>query len=419
MTQAKPPSPYHKDTTIPTALIDELLQTCPERPTQEDLFGPEGVVKQLSKALIERCLAAELTTHLGYEKHERAEEEKPNHRNGFSSKTLKSEQGPVEIAIPRDRAGSFDPLLVKKYQTSLTGFNEKILWLYAHGLSTRDIQAQIQEWYGVEVSPQLISNVTDAVMEEVRQWQNRPLESLYPIVYMDCLVVKVKENQRLINKAVYLALGVTMEGQKELLGMWLSENEGAKFWLAVCTELSNRGMKDCFIACVDGLTGLPEAIETVFPHTQVQLCMVHMVRNSLKYVNYKLRKEVARDLKTIYSAATADEAEFQLEIFAEKWDKHYPAISKAWHAHWDRVVPLFAFPEMIRRVIYTTNAIESVNSTLRKVTQAHRIFPSDDAVYKVLYLAVQTVTKHWTVPISNWKAALNWFALAFSERMPH
>lgn len=418
MTQAKPTSPYHKDTTIPTTLIDELLQNCPERPTQEDLFGPEGVVKQLSKALIERCLAAELTTHLGYEKHERSEEEKPNHRNGFSTKTLKSEQGTVEIAIPRDRAGSFDPLLVKKYQTSLTGFNEKILWLYAHGLSTRDIQAQIQEWYGVEVSPQLISNVTDAVMEEVRQWQNRPLESLYPIMYMDCLVVKVKENQRLINKAVYLALGVTMEGQKELLGMWISENESAKFWLAVCTELSNRGMKDCFITCVDGLTGLPEAIETVFPHTQVQLCMVHMVRNSLKYVNYKLRKEVAKDLKTIYSAATADEAEFQLEMFAEKWDKQYPAISKSWRTHWDRVIPLFAFPEMIRRVIYTTNAIESVNSTLRKVTQAHRIFPSDDAVYKVLYLAVQTVTKHWTVPISNWKAALNWFALAFSERIP-
>jgi putative transposase len=282
--------PQHKDTTIPTALIDELLQNCPERPTQEDVFGPEGVVKQLSKALIERCLAAELTTHLGYEKHERGEEEKANHRNGSSRKTLKSEQGRVEIAIPRERAGNVAPLLVKKYQTSLTGFNEKILWLYAHGLSTRDIAAQIQEWYGVEVSPQRISNVTEAVMDEVRQWQNRPLESLYPIMYMDCLVVKVKENQRLINKAVYLALGVNMEGQKELLGMWMSENEGAKFWLAVCTELSNRGMKDCFRACVDGLTGLPEAIETVFPHTQVQLCMVHMVRNSLKYVNYKRRQ---------------------------------------------------------------------------------------------------------------------------------
>ncbi len=417
MTQAKPKNIVHKGTTIPTALIDELLQACPDQLTQEDLFGPEGVIKQLSKALIERCLAAELTTHLGYEKHERGEEEKPNYRNGSSSKTLKSEQGPVEIAIPRDRSGSFDPILVKKYQTSLTGFNEKILWLYAHGLSTRDIQAQIQEWYGVEVSPQLISNVTDAVMEEVRQWRNRPLERLYPILYMDCLVVKVKENQRVINKAVYLALGVTLEGHKELLGMWVSENEGAKFWLAVCTELSNRGMKDCFIACVDGLTGLPEAIETVFPQTQVQLCMVHLVRNSLKYVNFKQRKEVAKDLKAIYSALTAEDAEYQLEVFAEKWDRQYPAISRAWRAHWDRVIPLFAFPEMIRRAIYTTNAIESVNSTLRKVTQAHKLFPSDEAVYKVLYLAVQSVTKHWTAPIKEWKAALNWFALAFAERL--
>ncbi len=406
-----------KEPSIRPELLDELLQGCSALPTQEELFGPNGVIKQLTKGLMERCLQAELTSHLGYEKHERTPQEKANHRNGSTNKTLKSEQGPLAIAIPRDREGSFDPLLVKKYQTSVTGFNEKILWLYAHGLSTRDIQAQIQEWYGVEVSPQLISNVTDAVIEEVRQWQHRPLERLYPILYMDCLVVKVKENQRLINKAVYLALGVTMEGQKELLGMWIAENEGAKFWLNVCTELSNRGMKDCFIACVDGLTGLPEAIETVFPQTQVQVCMVHMVRNSLKYVNYKQRKEVAHDLKAIYSAVTIDEAAFQLELFAEKWDQKYPAISKSWQTHWTRVVPLFAFPELIRRVIYTTNAIESVNSTLRKATQAHKLFPSDEAVYKVLYLALQTVTKHWTAPISHWKAALNWFALAYAERI--
>jgi putative transposase len=406
-----------KNTAFPVELIDELVKTCPNT-TQEDLFGPDGLVKQFSKALIERCLQAEMSTHLGYERHERGAEEKPNHRNGSSHKTLKSEQGPVQIAIPRDREGHFEPLLVQKYQTSLTGFNEKILWMYAHGFSTRDIQAQLLEWYGVEVSPTLISNVTEAVMEEVRQWQNRPLEELYPILYMDCLVVKVKENQRLLNKAVYLALGVTWEGKKELLGMWISENEGAKFWLAVCTELRNRGMKDCFIACVDGLTGLPEAIEAVFPHTQVQLCMVHMVRNSLKYVNYKQRKEVAADLRAIYSAATSDDAEYQLEVFAEKWDKQYPAISKAWRAHWARVVPLFAFPEDIRKVIYTTNAIESVNMTLRKVTRNHRIFPSDEAVYKVLYLAIQNITKKWTLPIRDWNAALNWFTVAFAERFP-
>ena len=418
MTKAKPKSEFYKGTNIPNALLDELMQQLPTMPTQEDLFGPEGVVKQLSAALIERCLQAELSTHLGYEKNQRAEEARRNHRNGYSRKTLKSDAGEVELAIPRDREGSYDPLLVKRGQTSLTGFNEKILWLYAHGLSTRDIQAQILDWYGVEVSPQLISNVTEAVMDEVRQWQNRPLETLYPILYMDCLQLKVRENQRIINKAVYLALGVTMEWHKELLGMWISESEGAKFWLSVCTELRNRGMKDCYIACVDGLTGFPEAIETVFPKSQVQLCLVHMVRNSLKYVNYKQRAEVAKDLKTIYSAATEAEAEFNLELFAEKWDQHYPAISKSWRAHWIRIIPLFSYPEEIRKVIYTTNAIESVNMTLRKVTRNHRIFPSDDAVYKVLYLAIQNITKKWSKPLFDWKAALNYFSIAFAERFP-
>ncbi|HEU5376956.1 MAG TPA: IS256 family transposase [Ktedonobacteraceae bacterium] len=394
------------------------MQPLPTMPTQADLFGPEGVVKQLSAALIERCLQAELSTHLGYEKNERAEQARPNHRNGSGRKTLKSDAGAVEIAIPRDREGSSDPLLVKRGQTSLTGFNEKILWLSAHGLSTRDIQTQILDWYGVEVSPQLISNITEAVMDEVRQWQNRPLEALYSILSMDCLQLKVRENQRVMNKAVYLALGVTQEVHKELLGMWISEGEGAKFWLAVCTELRNRGLKDCSIACVDGLTGFPEAIETVFPQTQVQLCMVHMVRNSLTYVNYKHRAEVAKDLKTIYSAATETEAEFNLELFAERWDQQYPAISKMWRTHWDHVVPLFSYPEEIRKVIYTTNAIESVNMTLRKVTRNHRIFPSDDAVYKVVYLALQSITKKWSKAIFDWNAALNSFSVAFAERFP-
>ena len=418
MTKAKAKSAFHKGTTIPTTLLDELMHHLPAMPTQEDLFGPEGVVKQMSAALIERCLQTELSTHLGYEKNQRGQEARPNHRNGYSGKTLKSDAGEIELAIPRDREGSYDPLLVKRGQTSLTGFNEKILWLYAHGLSTRDIQAQILDWYGVEVSPTLISNVTEAVMDEVRQWQNRPLEGLYPILYMDCLQLKVRENQRIISKAVYLALGVTMEGHKELLGMWISESEGAKFWLAVCTQLRNRGMKDCYIACVDGLTGFPEAIETVFPQTQVQLCMVHMVRNSLKYVNYKQRAEVAKDLKTMYSAATEAEAEFNLELFAEKWDQQYPTISKSWRTHWAHVIPLFSYPEEIRKVIYTTNAIESVNMTLRKVTRNHRIFPSDDAVYKVLYLAIQNITNKWSKPLFDWKAALNYFSIAFAERFP-
>jgi putative transposase len=320
--------------------------------------------------------------------------------------------------MPRDREGNYDPLLVKRGQRSLTGFNEHILWLYAQGLSTRDIQAHILDWYGVEVSPQRISKVTEAVMDEVRQWQNRPLEALYPIVYLDCLQLKVREKQRIINTAVYLALGVPMEGHKELLGLWISESEGAKCWLSVCTELRNRGMKDCHIACVDGLTGFPEAIETVFPPTQVHLCLVHLVRSSLQYVHYKQRAEVARDLKTIDSAATETEAAFNLELFAEKWDQPYPAISKSWRAHWTRSIPLFSDPEEIRKVIYTTNAIESVNRTRRKVTRKHRIFPFDDAVYQVLYLAIQNITKKWSKPIFDWKAAFHYFSISFAERFP-
>jgi putative transposase len=325
----------------------------------------------------------------------------------------------LEISVPRDREGSFEPILVKKRQSRLEGFEEKILALYARGMTTRDIQAQLQELDGVEVSPTFISNVTEEVIEEVRQWQNRPLEALYPILYVDCLVVKVRENQRVINKAVYLALGVTMEGQKELLGMWMSENEGAKFWLTVFTELHNRGMKDCFIACVDGLTGLPEAIEAVFPQTRVQLCMVHLVRNSLKYVSYKHRKAVATDPKAIYAAATEAEAEFNLELKAREMG---PAVS-----HHQQIVagpvgtgdPALCLPGgHSASVIYTTNAIESVNMTLRKVTRNHRIFPSDEAVFKVVYLAIQNIAKKWTMPIRDWKPALNRFAIEFAGRFP-
>ena len=320
--------------TIRRELIDELLK---EYPNPQDVLAEDGLLKQLSKAVIERCLETELDTHLGYAKHGRHGNANGNTRNGTSQKTVKGEQGQIEIDVPRDRQGNFEPQLVKKGQTRLEGFDEKILALYARGMTTRDIQAQLQELYGVEVSPTLISNVTEAVMEEVRQWQSRPLEAIYPIVYLDCLVVKVKENQRVSNKAVYLALGVTLNGNKELLGMWLSQNEGAKFWLAVLTELQNRGIKDIFIACVDGLTGFPEAIESVFPQTRVQLCMVHMVRNSLRYVSHKHMQAVATDLKSIYSSATEEEAELNLELFAEKWDGLYPSISKSWRAQWARV----------------------------------------------------------------------------------
>ena len=401
--------------TIRRELIDELLN---DYATPQDILGEGGLLKELTKAVVERCLETELDTHLGYPKHGRQGNATGNSRNGHSQKTLKGEQGHIEIEVPRDRQGSFEPQLVKKGQTRFEGFDDKILALYARGMTTRDIQAQLQELYGVEVSPTLISNVTEAVMDEVRQWQTRPLEQVYPIVYVDCLMVNVRENQRVITKALYLVLAVNLEGQKELLGMWLAQTEGAKFWLSVLTELQNRGVKDLFIACVDGLTGLPEAIETVYPQTRVQLCMVHLVRNSLKYVTYKHRKAVATDLKAIYSAATEAEAEFNLELFAEKWDALYPSISKSWRAHWTRVIPLFAFPEDIRKVIYTTNAIESVNMTLRKVTRNHRIFPSDEAVYKVIYLAMRNLAKKWTMPIRDWKPALNRFAMEFAERFP-
>ncbi|HEX6777261.1 MAG TPA: IS256 family transposase, partial [Ktedonobacterales bacterium] len=312
-------------------LIDELLKDYPD---SQGILAEDGLLKQLTKAVIERCLETELDTHLGYSKHARQGNANGNKRNGYSQKTLKGEQGQVEIEVPRDRQGSFEPQLVQKGQTRLEGFDDKIIALYARGMTTRDIQAQLHELYGVEVSPTLISNVTEAVMDEVRQWQARPLEALYPIVYLDCLVVKVRENQQIVNKSVYLALGVNLSGYKELLGMWIAQNEGAKFWLAVLTELQNRGLKDIFIACVDGLTGFPEAIEAVYPQTRVQLCMVHLVRTSLRYVSYKHMKEVATDLKAIYSASTETDAELQLELFAEKWDARYPNISKSWRAHW-------------------------------------------------------------------------------------
>jgi len=401
--------------TIRPELIDELLKDCSD---PREVLAEGGLIKQLTKAIIERCLESELDVHLGYPKHGRSAEGKANARNGTSRKTLKGTQGEIEIAVPRDRQTSFEPQLIQKHQTRFEGFEDKILALYARGMTTRDIQAQVQDLYGVEVSPTFISNITEAVMEEVRQWQTRPLDAIYPIVYVDCLVVKVRENQRVLNKALYLALGVDMEGQKELLGMWMAQNEGAKFWLAVFTELQNRGLKDIFIACMDGLTGLPEAVEALYPHTRVQLCMVHMVRNSLKYVSYKHRKEVAADLKLIYGAATEAEAQLYLDLFAEKWDRLYPSISKLWRAHWSRVMPLFAFPEDIRKVIYTTNAIESVNMSLRKVTRNHRIFPSDEAVFKVIYLAIQNIAKKWTMPIHNWKPALNCFAIEFADRFP-
>lgn len=401
--------------TFQPELLDQLLQSY-EKP--EDLLGEGGILKRLTKALVERCLEAEMKTHLETQVPPVLAAKPTNRRNGHSKKTIKGEFGEAEIAIPRDRDSEFEPIIVKKHQTRFDGFDDKILSLYARGMSTRDIQAQLQDLYGVEVSAGLISNVTDAVEQERKLWQNRPLERVYPIVYFDALVVKVRQDGRVINKAIHLALAVNLAGTKELLGMWMTQNESSKFWLQVLTELQNRGLKDMFIACCDGLTGFPEAIEALFPQTTVQLCIVHMVRNALSYVSYKDRKAVAADLRLVYTASTETEAEGHLVAFAEKWDKPYPTISKSWLSHWKRIIPFFAFPAEIRKAIYTTNAIESMNMTLRKVLKNHRAFPTDESALKVIYLAIQNISKKWTMPIRDWRPALNQFAIAYDDRFP-
>lgn len=397
------------------ALLDELLKDYEGDPKQ--ILGKNGLLRQLQKALAERVLEGELTEHLGYRAHAAEGRGSGNARNGYGTKTVQTETDQFEIKVPRDRGGSFEPQLVGKRQRRLAGFDDKVIALYARGLTTREIQAQLEELYGIEVSPTLISTVTDAVLEEVQGWQARPLAPLYPILYFDALVVKSRAEGRVCNKAVYLALGINREGEKEVLGLWIGESEGAKFWLGVFTELKNRGLQDCFIACVDGLKGLPEAIETVYPHTQVQLCIVHKVRNSLQYVPWKERKAVAADLRAIYTAPTLAAAEVALERFAQTWDEKYPAISPAWRREWARLTVFFDYPPAIRKVIYTTNAIESLNYSLRKILKNRGAFPSDEAIYKVLYLGLRNVAKKWSLPIRDWKAALNQFVILFPERM--
>lgn len=396
-------------------LIDELLEDCQD---PKDILGKNGLLKQLTKRLVERTLEAELAGHLGYEPHSIKGRGSGNNRNGKGHKTVQSDTGALEIEVPRDRNGTFEPQLVKKRQRRLEGFDDKVLALYARGLSTRDIQGQLEELYGAEVSPTLISNVTNAVMEDVRAWQSRPLSAVYPILYFDALFVKSRQEGPVNNKAVYLALGINLEGEKELLGLWIAATEGSKFWLSVFNELKSRGVQDCFIACVDGLKGLPEAIETVFAHTQVQLCIVHKLRNSFKYVAWKDRKAVAKDLRAVYGAGTLVEAEEALERFSETWDSKYPAISPSWRADWERLTVFFDYSPEIRKVIYTTNAIESLNYSLRRMLKNRGSFPNDDSILKILYLAINRVSKKWTMPIRNWKAALNQFVILFGDRVP-
>jgi putative transposase len=374
----------------------------------------------LTKLTVEAALKGEMNHHLGYDKNDSTGHNSGNNRNGHSSKRLIGDHGQIDIQTPRDRNATFEPQLIKKGQSRITGMDQQILSLYAKGMSTRDIVATFDEMYGAEISAGLVSQVTNTVMDKVVEWQSRPLDAVYPIVYLDCIVLKIRQDKRVINKAIYLVLGINIEGHKELLGMWISENEGAKFWLSVLTDLKNRGVKHMLIACVDGLKGFPDAINSTFPNAKIQLCIVHMVRNSLKFVPWKDYKEVVADLKNIYQSVTEREASMELDNFAKKWDEKYPQISKSWRSNWENLITIFDYPADIRKVIYTTNAIESLNSVIRKSVKTRKVFPNDDAALKVIYLAVEAASKKWTMPIRNWKPALNRFMIEFEEQLaPH
>jgi putative transposase len=399
---------------ISDEVIDELLAGAK---TEEEIAGPGGLLAQLTKRLIERALEVELTDHLGYEPHCEPRGGAGDTRNGGTPKTLITDQGPVPIKTPRDRDGSFEPKLVRKRQRRFRGFDDKILALYSRGLSTRDIEAHLEEIYGVKVGRELISKVTDAVNDDVREWAKRPLEAVYPVVFLDALVVKVREGGSVQRKACYLALGVTVSGEREVLGMWFQDTEGAKFWMQVLSELKQRGVSDILICCVDGLKGFPEAIEAIFPDTTVQTCLVHLIRHSLKYVPRREREQVARDLKPIYTAVDADSAQEALERFDDKWGKRFPVITKAWLDAWEYVIPFLAFPPEVRRVIYTTNAIEALNRQLRKAIKTKGHFPSEDAARKLIYLAVTNATPQWT-RCRNWTIALLAFKIHFGDRLP-
>ncbi len=397
-------------------IIKELLKDVDfKKLTPEQITGQNGLIQQLTKKIVETAMNAEMTDHLGYEKNSVST---GNYRNGKSSKKVITSNGEIEIEIPRDRNGEFNPQIIKKHQKRFDMFDDKIISMYARGMTTRDIQGHLEEIYGVEVSPDLISNVTNEIMKEVIEWQSRPLDPVYPIVYLDAIVIKGRTDGKVANKSVYTAIGINLQGKKEVLGLWISENEGAKFWLQVVTEIKNRGVEDIFIACMDGLKGFPDAVNAIFPQTRIQLCIVHMIRNSTKYVSWKEQKTICFDLKKIYTAPSEKSGLDALDEFAEKWDHKYPMISKSWKSNWENLNEFFAYPMDIRKAIYTTNAIESLNSSLRKVTQKRSAFPTDEAIFKVLYLALTKVEKKWTMPIRDWGAAMNQFAVYFGERVP-
>ena len=398
--------------------VDELLDQLLEGRSSEEIMGAGGLVDALTKRLMERALEGELTDHLGYEKHAPEGRNGGNSRNGRSRKRVKTAHGEIDVEVPRDREGTFEPVLVPKGARRLPGFDEKVIALYARGLTTRELQEHLKEIYKVEISPSTISAVTDAVLDDVKAWQARPLDAVYPIVYLDAIHLKLRRSGHVETQAVYLALALTLEGGKELLGLWVGEAEGAKFWLSVLTELKNRGVRDILIASIDGLSGFPEAIESVFPKTQIQLCIVHMVRGSLRFVSWKERKAVSRDLRAIYRAPTLEAAEQALDAFEERWDARFPMIGRKWRANWTNLTPFFDYPHEIRKVMYTTNAIEAINAQLRKVTKKRGAFPTPDSVRKVLYLAIMKASRRWTRPVQDWPTALNHLAIVFPGRVP-
>lgn len=402
---------------IKDELIDELLGSR-EVKTQDDLFGKDGILKQLSKQLMERLLEAEMTNHLGYAKHTIEGHNSGNSRNGKTKKIVKTGNGDIKIAVPRDRESEFTPVLIEKRKSNLKGLDDQILSLYAKGMTVRDIHDHLSELYGTEISRDLISTITDAVLEDVAEWRNRPLDKIYPIVFIDGFVSKCRLDRTVSNRTVYVVYGINLEGQKDVIGLYLGENEGSKFWLQVLTELRNRGLEDIFILCADGLKGLPEAVETAFPKSLFQTCIVHMVRHSLNYVPYKEKKAVAADLKKIYESSTEALAAQALDDFELNWRDKYPVIVKSWRNNWEKVIPFMQFPIEIRKVIYTTNIVESLNNTLRKSVRNRGHFPTEDALMKVLYLAIKGVSKKWTMPIRDWKLALNRFAIMFPDRFP-
>lgn len=404
-----------REISVPNIDYQEEIKKCK---TMEDVVGKNGLMQRLLKDVIQQLLEAEMDEQLGREKYERTcSSDSKNYRNGYSKKNIDSSFGEVDLDVPRDRKAEFDPVIVKKYETKCNELDKKIIGLYARGMSTRDIQAELEELYGIDVSPTMISKITDKVMTSAAEWQNRMLDPIYPLIYLDAVHFKVRDEHRIVTKAAYICLGIDMEGYKDILGIWIGEAEGAKFWLGVCNDLKNRGVKDILIACMDGLKGLPDAIRAVFPEVSIQSCIIHQIRNSIKYISYKNKKEFMRDLKQVYKAPTEEIALAQLDSLKEKWDVQYPMVIDSWYSNWDKLSTFFAYTEEIRKIIYTTNALEGFNRQLRKFTKAKTVFPTDDSLRKSLYLATECVMKKWTSPIPNWGITLAQLTIKFKERI--